>query len=161
LIDCHRPPLVVFSTPPHPTLCRFDVSTAVGALSIPLYDKPDFSKPSFGGMLKAALLAANGVQPVDLRPTFAADVAAAVAAPAVVFLIDEAGGTLEPTATFPAGKASRSLQAAFKLLEAGWPLDRVGHVEGGLALYAAEGLPLTAPFDGKEVGRSPAGVRKQ
>ena len=138
---------------------RADKCTAVGAISVPLYDKPDFSKPSFGMLLKTALLAANGVAPIELRASFADDVAAAVPADKIAFLLDETGGSLQPTVTFPIGKASRSLQAAYKLLEAGWDARRVGHVEGGLALYVAEGLPTTAPFDGKDVGRTPAGVR--
>lgn len=134
--------------------------TPVGAVSVPLYDKPDLfgGKAGFGTLLKAALLAANGVQPVELDPGFAAAVDAAAGGKAVYFL-DEAGGSLAPTAQFPCGKASRSLQAAYKALEAGFDPARVGHVEGGLALYAAEGLPLTAPYDASDLGRTPNVVR--
>jgi hypothetical protein len=59
--------------------------------------------------------AANGVAPVEPNPEFLEELKAAAAGGAKgIVLADEAGGTLEPTASFQFGKPSRSLKAAHR-----------------------------------------------
>lgn len=115
-------------------------------------------------LLKAALLASTGVAPIEMNPNFVADVDAALAAAGAagkkVYTICETGGTLEPSATFATGKSSRSLQAAFKLIEGGKDAASVGHVDGGLFGWAAAGLPVDGEYDGRDAGRTPGVVRK-
>ena len=168
---------------------KSSAATPAGALAVALYDAPDFSRPrcergramgvvvgggrgrrptpsplpSVSMLLKAALLASMGVSPIEMCPTFAADVEAVLATAGAggktVFTLCETGGTLSPTVTFATGKSSRSLQAAFKLLEGGKGVGGVGHVDGGLLAWAAAGLPVDGEYDGRDAGRTPGVVR--
>lgn len=144
-----------------------DVDGGRGVVSVPLYDTPDFSKPSLARYLRAAMLASQGVAPVEQNEEFV---------PKILELLDsgkkkgllmlcEVGGSLEPTVSFPTGKTSRSLQAAFRALEAGIEQGRVKHVGGGCYAWAQEegggGLPMTGEYDASGVGRTPGVVRQQ
>ena len=68
--------------------------------------------------------------------------------------------THSPTPQFSAGKPSRSLQAAFRLLEDG-RVKGVDHVEGGLFAWAGSGLPVEGEYDGSDAGRTPGVVQGQ
>lgn len=77
----------------------------------------DFSSFSFSKYLRAAALAVNGVEPVELNPKFMEELINAAKGEGII-LYDEIGGTLEPTATFGSGKTSRSLLAVYQVREA-------------------------------------------
>lgn len=82
-----------------------------GAVNVPLFQRVNFKKPSFGGLLRAAALMANGVTPVEQNPDFVAQLAVAGGKPRPrVILACEAGGVLDPSTSFPFGKESRSLK---------------------------------------------------
>ena len=90
--------------------------------------------------------AAQGVQGVEKNASFADDVLARVAeraGAAHVVTCCAAGGTLAATDNFPDGQSSRSLIAAFEIVEAlagraaGAP--RVSHLQGGLNLWFRAG----------------------
>ena len=142
---------------------RHAAGAPAGAVNVPIYV---LSKPLYGGfnpgsLLKAALLAANGVTPTEENQAFLADLQAAAGGKGVALLC-ETGGALAPTAQFRYGKASRSLQAAFRALEdGGWAPARVTHVEGGVYAWAQAGLPFDGEYDGKEAGRTPGVVQKK
>jgi rhodanese-related sulfurtransferase len=64
------------------------------------------------------------------------------------------GTFADPERSF--GRESRSLKAAYELLSAeglGWTADNVVHVEGGLAQWRFEGLPLELGEEGQVVGQ--------
>jgi rhodanese-related sulfurtransferase len=138
-------------------------ASPAGAANVPLYRKFDPRTPGAwaagpGAVAKAALLALNGVTPTMQNPSFVEDVLAAAAGRAVLVLC-ETGGSLVPTAAFSAGKPSRSLQAAFRLLEDG-RAPAVGHVDGGAFAWNVAGLPFDGGrYDGKDAGRTPGVVQ--
>ena len=136
-----------------------------GVASVPLYDTPDFSKPSLSRYLRAAILASQGVAPVEQNEEFVERVLALLSSSGGnkkgVLMLCEVGGSLTPTASFPTGKTSRSLQAAFRALEAGVESAKVKHVGGGCFAYQQEGLPMTAEYDASGVGRTPGIVSQE
>ncbi|KAJ9504523.1 hypothetical protein QJQ45_029528, partial [Haematococcus lacustris] len=91
-----------------------------GAVSIPLYQPIDWSKPDAGKVFKALAYAFNGVAAVEPNPQFSERVREVTQGGKVgVITLCEAGGTLKPSTNFPFGKASRSLQAAYRQVAAG------------------------------------------
>ena len=106
-----------------------------GIASVPLYDTPDFSKPSLTRYLRAAILASQGVAPVEQNEEFVEKILDLLSSGGGgkrgLLMLCEVGGSLTPTASFPTGKTSRSLQAAFRALEAGVESAKVKHVGGG------------------------------
>ena len=142
-------------------------ATPAGAVSVPLY--LPFNPAAAGGpgaFMKAALLALNGVAPTVQNPAFVEGVLAAATGgdgggkAKQVLLLCETGGSLVPTPQFAAGKPSRSLQAAFRLLEDG-RLPGVAHVDGGVFAWAGAGLPIEGDYDGSDAGRTPGVVQQQ
>lgn len=125
-----------------------------GALSVPMYRLLDMGKPDFAKMMKAVAYAFNGVKAIDSNNNFTNE--AVAAAPGKRFItMCEAGGTMKPTVNFPEGKASRSLQAAFKLMsEAGFSADDVVHLERGLYGWYQAGLPIKGDYT-PDIGRTP------
>ena len=139
-----------------------------GIVSVPLYDTPDFSKPSLARYLRAAVLASQGVAPVEQNEEFTAKVLELVSGTGGnrkgLLMLCEVGGSLTPTASFKTGKTSRSLQAAFRALEAGVESSKVKHVGGGCFAWAQEDeydLPMTAEYDASGVGRTPGIVSQE
>ena len=133
-----------------------------GIASVPLYDTPDFSKPSLARYLRAAMLASQGVAPVEQNEDFVDKILELLNKKKGLLMLCEVGGSLAPTVSFPTGKTSRSLQAAFRALEAGVEASKVKHVGGGCFAYSQEeGLPMTAEYDASGVGRTPGVVRQQ
>jgi rhodanese-related sulfurtransferase len=139
-------------------------ASPAGSAKVPLYVKFDPLKGGAGAgaggpgaFFKAALLALNGVQPTVQNPRFVEEVVAAAGGRAVLVLC-ETGGSLTPTPSFALGKPSRSLQAAFRLLEDG-RVPAVAHVGGGAYAWAAQGLPFDGEYDGKDAGRTPGVVQ--
>jgi len=107
------------------------------AISIPLFQP--ISTWSVTSVLKKAFYSLNGISGVEENPTFTEEVVAVGKQAAddnkmVLFMCD-AGGTAEAVPGFLLGKQSRSLQAIYKAIEEA-KLERVGHVEGGLRMWA-------------------------
>jgi len=135
-------------------------ASPTGAVNVPLYlPFNPAAGGGVGGFMKAALLALNGVAPTAQNPAFVEDALAAAGGRAVLVLC-ETGGSLVPTTAFAAGKPSRSLQAAFRLLEDG-RVKGVAHVEGGAYAWAGTGLPFEGEYDGEDAGRTPGVVQGQ
>ena len=140
-----------------------------GIASVPLYDTPDFSKPSLTRYLRAAILASQGVAPVEQNEEFVEKILDLLSSGGGgkrgLLMLCEVGGSLTPTASFPTGKTSRSLQAAFRALEAGVESAKVKHVGGGCFAWAGEGagegLLMTAEYDASGVGRTPGIVSQE
>ena len=83
----------------------------------------------------------------------------ATAGDKIVILACEAGGSSSATSTFPTGKASRSLKAAWKLLHNGTlPVERVLHLDGGVLAWYKAGLQMEGEYDASKAGRTPNAV---
>jgi rhodanese-related sulfurtransferase len=126
-----------------------------GAVSCPLYVPLQVDSVSKG--LKALAYAFNGVSGVQPNLQFEEQLLAALeGGKKGALFIDEAGGTLRATPNFPAGKSSRSLQAAFRALRDDLiPEQAVLHVSGGCAAWFREGLEFVGQYDASEAGKTP------
>ncbi len=82
-------------------------------------------------VLKTIAYTFNGVTPMEPNPSFSEDLRKAAAGGKGLLTMCEAGGTMTPSTNFPEGKASRSLQAAYRALTEG-VTDKVAHVERGV-----------------------------
>jgi len=91
-------------------LYPFKVSSTPAGLS----PQVDFKTFGFTKYLRAFALLVNGVEPVELNPSFMEELIAAAGGKGIV-IYDEIGGQLEPTATFGSGKTSRSLLAVYQV----------------------------------------------
>ncbi|KIZ02864.1 hypothetical protein MNEG_5098 [Monoraphidium neglectum] len=104
--------------------------------------------------LRTAMYRFNGVDPIEPNLEFVQQVVKVTEGGKGVIFACEAGGTLRPSINFPAGKASRSLQAVYKALVEGGP-SRVKHLDRGVYGWFQAGLP----FDGSyvpDIGRLPS-----
>lgn len=134
----------------------YEKAHPVNAASAPLYQSMDMGNLDLGKMLKVALYAFNGINPVEQNPDMSQQVKDIVAGGKGVITMCEAGGTLTPTPNFPVGKSSRSFQAAFKVMFEGLvPAAQVKHMEGGVYGWYKSGLPFDGEYDTADVGRSP------
>lgn len=129
-----------------------------GATNVPMYRRIDMSQADFAKLMKVVAYSFNGVQPIDSNNTFTADVLAAAPGKKYI-LMCEAGGTMRASVNFPMGKPSRSLQAAYKLIdEAGLTADDVVHLERGVyGWYQAE-LPMIGDYT-PDLGRTPMAAK--
>lgn len=76
-----------------------------------------------------------------------------------VILACEAGGSMAATSTFPTGKASRSLKAAWKLLHTKTlPAEKVYHLEGGVIGWYQAGYPMNGDYDVTKAYNTPNAV---
>lgn len=94
-------------------------SHPTGSVSAPLYRPIDYSQLDVVKVLKTIAYRFNGVNPVEPNPDFIDRLRQLTADGKGVITMCEAGGTMKPSTNFPEGKASRSLQAAFKILDSG------------------------------------------
>lgn len=131
----------------------FDKAHIEGSISVPLYQAIDMSTGQFlTKAFKWVAYAANGVTPIEPNPNFTAEMKQVAGGKAVI-TVCEAGGTMKPSVNFPEGKASRSLQAAYKALNEG-AATKVMHLERGIyGWYQAE-LPFEGDYQ-PEIGRTP------
>lgn len=90
-----------------------------GSIAVPMYVNITNENMDAAKMMKMIAYRFNGVNPVEPNPAFFDQVRAAAKGKKGVVVFCEAGGTLVPTVNFPAGKASRSLQAAYRILNEG------------------------------------------
>ena len=129
-------------------------------MNCPLYKYLDGELDVDGnGLLRAVrrlAYAAQGVQGVEKNASFVDEVLACMrtAGVAHVVVCCAAGGTLTATDNFPDGQSSRSLIAAFEILEAlqasGSDGVRVSHLQGGLNLWfkaGGDGEGSTSSYD--------------
>lgn len=138
---------------------RHEEGTIAGAVSVPLYQKVDFKTFGFTKYLRAFALLVNGVEPVELNPSFMEELIAAAGGKGIV-IYDEIGGQLEPTATFGSGKTSRSLLAVYQAVQSGKFKD-VAHMRGGIYSWYKRGLPIEGKYDGGFAGRTPSVVEEK
>uniref|UniRef100_A0A7S0RIG6 Rhodanese domain-containing protein n=1 Tax=Chlamydomonas leiostraca TaxID=1034604 RepID=A0A7S0RIG6_9CHLO len=131
-------------------------SHPAGAVSVPMYQPLDWSKPDFTKVVKLIAFGANGVTPVEPNPNFVEQLKEATqGGQRGVITLCESGGTLKPSTNFQFGKASRSLQAAYRAFSEG-VTDQVCHLDRGVygwyqADFEFEGEGEYAP----DIGRTP------
>ncbi|GMH35413.1 hypothetical protein BSKO_03281 [Bryopsis sp. KO-2023] len=132
----------------------FEESHAEGAVSAPLFRKLDWSSGDPWQLVRGAAYLVNGVQPVEQNPTFIEDATKAAEGGKGLIVYCEAGGTLQPSTNFMNGKTSRSLKAAYRILDAKISED-VLHMEGGLYGYAKMEKPMIGDYNPENAGKSP------
>ena len=119
---------------------------AIGALSVPLFQPIEGN--SWEKVRRRAAYAALGVfNGTEENGEFLATVDGLVegARDTPVMLICRNGGSVEETPGNQYGERSKSLVAAYKLMEAGY--TSIFYVEGGLTRWFKEGLPTTLTHD--------------
>lgn len=138
----------------------FEESHPRGSISVPAFRIIKMEDGGgLGRMVKSLLMRSNGVTPTEASPDFSPAAAAAAGPDRVVIVACEAGGGPFATSTFPTGKASRSLKAAWKLLHTGvLPPERVLHLDGGVLAWFQAGLPMEGTYDTARAGRTPNAV---
>lgn len=134
---------------------QYAASHAEGSVSVPMYQPLDWTKPDAVKVLKFIAFSFNGVTPVEINPDFAEQIKAVAAGGKGVITVCEAGGTLRPSVNFPAGKSSRSLQAAYKALVENVTL-KVAHLDRGLFGWFQSDFPFSGEGEyTPEIGRTP------
>jgi len=139
----------------------FEESHPREAVSAPAFRIIEMSDGAgVGRFMKMALMAVNGVTPTEPNPDFGNATKAAVAgSDKAVIVACEAGGSSLATSTFPTGKPSRSLKAAWRLLHTGTlPADRMYHLDGGVLGWYNAGLPMEGEYDTARAFKSPNAV---
>lgn len=134
----------------------FDQSRAAGSKNAALYRTID-PKTAFQ-WARFVLYKSMEVKPVEENPDFVEDAEEVIRGARGVILACAEGGTLEPTyPSFPNGKTSRSLVAAYLLLKDGVvPQKKVVHMEGGLNAWFRADLPGDGPAEWKFDARTPS-----
>lgn len=130
----------------------FEKAHPEGAQSAPLFQSVKWSQPDFKKYLRAIAFMANGVKPVEENTEFLEDLSRVSNGKGVI-LMCEAGGTTKPSPNFAAGKASRSLKAAWKAVTAGGM--PVKHMSGGVYGWYSADLPMFGDYDKSNLGRTP------
>lgn len=124
-----------------------------GSVSVPMYQTITTDNLDATKLFKFIAYSFNGVNPVEPNPAFVEEVRAAMKGKKGLIVFCEAGGTLRPTVSFPEGKASRSLQAAFRILNEGIATE-VLHLERGAYGWFQAGLPFVGEY-APDLGRTP------
>jgi rhodanese-related sulfurtransferase len=119
--------------------------------------------PDLGALL-ASLGGGGGSSKSDARPSSSSSTRSSPRPPGVL-LMCSVGGSMNTVVKFRRGefadpersfgRESRSLKAAYELLQdpsLGWSADNVVHVEGGLAQWRFEGLPIEVAGGAEVVG---------
>lgn len=130
----------------------FGRCTAAGAVNVPKYRLLEPTDPF--RVAQMALFMSLDTTPVEENPDFAEQIAAAAQGARGVVLCCAEGGSLESTPSFPSGKTSRSLVAAYLALEEAG-LKNVAWMEGGLNAYMRAGLPAEGPEEWQYDARTP------
>ncbi|KAK3260443.1 hypothetical protein CYMTET_30598 [Cymbomonas tetramitiformis] len=108
-----------------------------GALNTPLYQYISGNSPR--QLLRSTAFAAQGVKPIEYNEGFLDEAKEAMKeAKGVVFACGP-GGSLQSTPNFPSGQPSRSLQAAYRVLQEGTKIP-VLHLRAGLNTWFKEGF---------------------
>lgn len=133
---------------------------AQSSVSTPSVRYTSGSSGSLRDTLRAAAFSSLAVRPLAevSDDEFLASVQSAAGGTAAgVILACASGGSLRPTANFPAGQASRSLTACRTLLQSrALPAERVVHLRGGLAAWFKGGREAGGEGDwSARKGRTP------
>lgn len=134
----------------------YDESRAAGSKSAALYQSID--PKSALQWARFALFKSMEVKPVEENPKFLDDAAEAIKGAKGVIIACSEGGTLEPTwPSFPTGKTSRSLVAAYLMLSNGVAKQRnLVHLQGGLNGWFRADLPGEGPEEWTFDARTPS-----
>jgi len=133
----------------------YEEAHPAGSINVPMYQPIDWSKPSLGKVLKFIAYSSNGVAPVEPNPQFAEQMKQVASSNKGIITLCEAGGTLKPSTNFPFGKASRSLQAAYRALAQGL-CDNVFHLDRGVYGWYQADLDFEGRGEYKpQIGRTP------
>eukprot|EP00892_Ulva_mutabilis_P003448 jgi/Ulvmu1/1475/UM011_0205.1 len=132
---------------------EYKKSSIEGAVNAPLFQLMDWGNATPASFLRGAAYALNGVQAVEINANFADDVKSQADGKKVIMCCDT-GGSMRPSANFVTGKTSRSLKAAFRVVNEGLA-DEVAHLDGGMVAWVSQGLPTAGEYDASIAGRSP------
>mmetsp|Transcript_21189 Transcript_21189/g.40465 ORF Transcript_21189/g.40465 Transcript_21189/m.40465 type:complete len:280 (-) Transcript_21189:178-1017(-) len=116
----------------------FEAYHPIGAVNVPVNQY--IAGTSAKQLLRKSLFAMQAVKPIEANPDFDSMAKAAIGAAPGVVVACAAGGTLQSTTNFPSGQQSRSLIAAYKILQEG-ASGNVKHLKGGLNTWFRSDLP--------------------
>lgn len=131
----------------------YEEAHAEGAFNAPLFQKLNWSSGGFR-ILKGVAYLVNGVSPVEPNANFIEEMKKVTDTGKGVILYCEAGGTLAPSTNFMTGKTSRSLKAAYRVLDAELTQD-VLHLDGGIFGYYSAGKPIIGEYNKENAGKTP------
>jgi len=119
----------------------YETSRAAGSKNASLYQPITGRSPM--QVVRYALYKSMDVAPVESNPNFLEDAQTAMAKARGVIVACSEGGDMTPQfPSFPNGKTSRSLEAAYEMLESGvGKQPNFVHLEGGLNAWFRAGLP--------------------
>ncbi|KAI8473560.1 MAG: hypothetical protein J3K34DRAFT_410488 [Monoraphidium minutum] len=131
----------------------FEKAHAEGAVSVPLYRYVEGQ--SAWDNLKRLAMASFAMKATERNTNFISQMQSTVKKNSKVLLVCAIGGTLDTLVSYRRekrlfkdperqfGRESRSLKAAYELLEnGGWSVGNIRHVEGGFQQWRFEGLPI-------------------
>mmetsp|Transcript_34794 Transcript_34794/g.109879 ORF Transcript_34794/g.109879 Transcript_34794/m.109879 type:complete len:181 (+) Transcript_34794:475-1017(+) len=127
-------------------LADFEQLHAEDSYHVALFDVAE-GNDSYTGLRKLTykFIPAAG-EPTDQRPEFVSEVKELAGDDWRICLMCGQGGTI---ASWPqkTGCRSRSLTAAYELLQSGFPASRILHLKGGFGAWAVEDLPCYTLLD--------------
>jgi len=137
---------------------QFESEHAEGALNIPLYRYVQGN--TFWDNAKRLAMAGFAMKATERNPEFVEDARKTLGSKnKKIILMCAVGGTLDTNVSYRRekkifadperqfGRESRSLKAAYELLEGGWSVNNMKHLEGGFQQWRYQGYPLV---DGDE-----------
>lgn len=104
--------------------------------------------------MRGVLQMANGVSPVYPNPDFTEQLKKIAASGKGLIIYCETGGSLAPSANFPTGKQSRSLEAVYTCHSTGIT-KKVAHLAQGVYGYYKAGGAMEGEYTGANAGRTP------
>jgi len=132
----------------------FETGHIEGSVSVPLYQALDWSDGQIlGKAFRFVAYSFNGVAPIEPNPKFSEQLRELAAAGKGIITVCESGGTMTSSVNFPQGKASRSLQAAYRALRENIT-DKVAQLERGVYGWYMADLPMEGEYK-PDIGRTP------
>ena len=117
------------------------------------------SAGNFSSLLKWAVMTSQGVTATQIVEEFPEKVASLVPAGKIAIIMCESGGSLDSSPQFKTGRQSRSLTAAFRLLDSGkLSADCVVHLKGGALGWDLSRLPFNGEYDRSMAFKSPNAI---
>lgn len=139
---------------------EFEKAHPIGALHAPAFRiiKPT-NAGNFSSLLKWAVMTSQGVTATQIVEEFPEKVASLVPAGKIAIIMCESGGSLDSSPQFKTGRQSRSLTAAFRLLDSGkLSADCVVHLKGGALGWDLSRLPFNGEYDRSVAFKSPNAI---
>ncbi|KIZ04155.1 hypothetical protein MNEG_3803 [Monoraphidium neglectum] len=129
----------------------FEKWHAEGAVNVPLYRYVEGQGP--WDNLKRLAMFAFAMKATERNPDFISELNKTVKKNSKILVMCAIGGTLDTLVSYRRekklyndperqfGRESRSLKAVYEMLESGWSVNNIRHVDGGFQQWRFQGLP--------------------